>query len=301
MTPRRFETLKAFGLSAAIHVLALALVTLSIETQTLVAPVSPPSTVMKAVAVNPRQVEQEVEKLRAAEARRKKAEELARREAEQARREKLEAERKVEELKQERAKIEQARAAEELRLKRAEEQRTEEELRQRQAQEREEKAQAERKAEETRQKELAEKKKAEEARKKRDAEEARKKAEEKKKRDEAARRESELREALEAEEQAARAAADEDEIAQFIARIQAQVQASFINPAQGQQLKCVIRVRMLPGGDVVEAQVVQSSGNESFDRQSEVAVRKAAPLPVPAEARLFERMRTINFEFSPEG
>ena len=74
----------------------------------------------------------------------------------------------------------------------------------------------------------------------------------------------------------------------------------FIYPDLAKGLNCTLYVRMIPGGEVVEASVIQSSGNAAFDRQAENAVRKAAPLPVPSDPRLFQRMREINFVFDPE-
>jgi len=46
---------------------------------------------------------------------------------------------------------------------------------------------------------------------------------------------------------------------------------------------------------------VKSSGNTTFDRQAELAVRKASPLPVPDDPRLFQQMKDIQFEFDPSG
>jgi colicin import membrane protein len=57
---------------------------------------------------------------------------------------------------------------------------------------------------------------------------------------------------------------------------------------------------MVPGGDVVLAQVVTSSGNSIFDRRAEIAVKKASPLPVPDDSRVFEMMRDINLTFQPQ-
>jgi len=50
---------------------------------------------------------------------------------------------------------------------------------------------------------------------------------------------------------------------------------------------------------VLEARVVRSSGDPAFDRQAERAVLKASPLPT--DARVFDKMRTIRFVFAPEG
>jgi colicin import membrane protein len=66
-------------------------------------------------------------------------------------------------------------------------------------------------------------------------------------------------------------------------------------------LSCVVRVRLIPGGDVVDAQVIKSSGNSFFDRSVELATRKAAPLPVPNDPNMFSYFRTLEFYFRPGG
>ncbi|HZC03709.1 MAG TPA: cell envelope integrity protein TolA [Gammaproteobacteria bacterium] len=87
--------------------------------------------------------------------------------------------------------------------------------------------------------------------------------------------------------------------ARYIRKIKAKIEGTFINPAKG--LRCKIFIRMIPGGEVVEAKVVQSSGNPNFDRRAEIAVHKAAPLPVPDEPRLFRELKELYFDFEPEG
>jgi colicin import membrane protein len=99
---------------------------------------------------------------------------------------------------------------------------------------------------------------------------------------------------------AAQQRADESEISRYIQAIRSRVASVFIYPDLAKGLNCTLYVRMIPGGEVVEASVIQSSGNAAFDRQAENAVRKAAPLPVPSDPRLFQRMREINFVFDPE-
>jgi len=94
--------------------------------------------------------------------------------------------------------------------------------------------------------------------------------------------------------------ADDAEIGRYINAVRTKVANVFVYPDLDDGLKCTLYVRMIPGGDVVEARVIQSSGNQSFDRQAENAVRKAAPLPVPSNPRLFQRMREIKFVFDPE-
>ncbi|MDH5633231.1 MAG: cell envelope integrity protein TolA [Gammaproteobacteria bacterium] len=83
--------------------------------------------------------------------------------------------------------------------------------------------------------------------------------------------------------------------------IQQKVSRNWIKPAGvGKGLECVMRVRLAAGGDVISTEVVRSSGDAIFDRSVESAVFKAAPLPVPEDATMFERFREIEFLFRPE-
>jgi len=77
------------------------------------------------------------------------------------------------------------------------------------------------------------------------------------------------------------------------------VQQNFVYPSFTGELKCTLYVKMQPGGHVVDARVAESSGDPAFDRQAVLAVRRASPLPVPAEPRLFARMREMKLVFDP--
>ncbi|MGH8512213.1 MAG: cell envelope integrity protein TolA, partial [Gammaproteobacteria bacterium] len=127
-------------------------------------------------------------------------------------------------------------------------------------------------------------------------------AEAEKKRKEEERRQRELAAALAAEEkartEAARREHDQSEINKYIKLIRTQIGNTFKYPERG--LSCELLVKMVPGGDVVDAKVIRSSGNAVFDRQAEIAVRKASPLPVPDDPRLFRQLREIQFVFEPE-
>lgn len=67
-------------------------------------------------------------------------------------------------------------------------------------------------------------------------------------------------------------------------------------------LSCVVVVRLGPGGTVLSAQVVRSSGNGVFDQSAERAVIRADPLPMPDEADLAARYRQgVELVFKPDG
>ncbi|MDH3309917.1 MAG: cell envelope integrity protein TolA [Gammaproteobacteria bacterium] len=136
---------------------------------------------------------------------------------------------------------------------------------------------------------------------KRAAEEERRK--EDKRRQQAA--EQTLQEQLAAEEKArqraAFAARSATEIDKYRLLIRQRVSRSWNRPvgvAKG--LKCVVRVRLTPTGEVVAVNVVPSSGNALFDSSVVNAVYKAAPLPLPEDPALFEYFREIEFLFNPE-
>lgn len=83
--------------------------------------------------------------------------------------------------------------------------------------------------------------------------------------------------------------------------IRKKVNDKWIKPASLKgKLHCTIRVKLFPGGDVMDAKVVISSGNAVFDRSAENAVWKAEPLPVPNDPMIFrKKFKTFTFIFNP--
>jgi colicin import membrane protein len=317
---------RAFYYSLLLHAGLVLFFVIGVDWTGKPAPTPPgESQVMNAKAVDANALEKEVKKLKAAEQAKQREAERKVAEAEQKRKQE---ERKLEQLKQEKERLEQQKEAEQRKLEEqkeqavAEKKKAEQEAKKLEEQKRaaaekkklEEKKQAEAKknaeeqkkaAEEKKKKAEAEKKKAEEekkkaeAEKKRKAEEAKRAAEEKRRAEEA----KALADELAAEEAelaaAAQARQDQSELARYTAAIMRQVSSNFVAPNITSGLKCTLLVRMIPGGQVVDAKVVKSSGNATFDRQAELAVRKASPLPVPDEPRLFQQMKEIQFEFDP--
>ncbi len=116
---------------------------------------------------------------------------------------------------------------------------------------------------------------------------------------EQAEREQDLREQAALEEQQMRAQAA---VASYTDLIRQKVERNWIQPPGDiTGLNCVVRVRLIPGGDVIDAQVIKSSGNTFFDRSVERATRKAAPLPLPSDPSMFNYFRTLEFYFRPGG
>ncbi|MEJ2574325.1 MAG: cell envelope integrity protein TolA, partial [Gammaproteobacteria bacterium] len=160
-------------------------------------------------------------------------------------------------------------------------------------------------AEQKRQAQLEAKRKAEEA--KRKAAEAKRKAEQQRKADEARRQRENLemmRQQMAQEEQQRAAAARKRQLlaleSKYVTLIQQKVTRNWIRPPTAHSgMSCTVHVRLIPGGEVVEATTVKSSGDPAFDRSAETAVLKASPLPPPPDPALFQR--EFNFVFKPEG
>ena len=60
-----------------------------------------------------------------------------------------------------------------------------------------------------------------------------------------------------------------------------------------------VRIKILPGGEVLDITISKSSGNRVYDTAIERAIRSASPLPVPeANSELFPTFRdlTLNIE-----
>jgi len=132
----------------------------------------------------------------------------------------------------------------------------------------------------------------EEARKERVAEE--KKVAERKQ------REKELADAMNAEEAAEQASKDQILINRIAANMVHSIENEFNKTGLPEGLECVLRVRLTPGGNVINVTIAKSSGHDIFDRRAENATRKASPLPVPDDLIIFERhFRDNTITFKP--
>ncbi|MGE0486726.1 MAG: cell envelope integrity protein TolA [Gammaproteobacteria bacterium] len=300
---------RAVVLSVALHGLLVVLLTASVDflPDKLVKPAET-RPIVQARVIDQGAVAKEVERLKAADDAKRREQEKSAKALEQKRRAEeqqvKELEAKKERLKREqeaatKAKAEAEQKAETARKQAAEAERKVVEAKKKAEAEAKAKAEAETKARaeaEAKKKAQAEaqKKAAAEAKKKAE-DEARAKAEAERKRIEQA-----LQDELAAEEAAAQAAADTSEISRYLGAIKNRVMQSYTILPGFDGLSCTLRITIVPGGEVAGVQILKSSGNPTFDRQAENAVRKAAPLPVPSEQRLFQQMRSITFDFAPQ-
>ncbi len=308
--PKAASRSKSFYYSILLHTALILAVVIGIdwESTSVMAP-APATKVMNATAIDSKQVAAEVQKLKRVEQKKLAAEQQRQREAEE--RVKQEQDR-LDKLKTEQAEVKRQKEQENRQLE-AEKVQLKKEREEAALQKKKAEAEKLKVEEEARKAQAAEKQRAEEAEAKRKAEAETKRkaeaekarlAEEKRKQDEA-KAEAALKEAMAAEEAEQAAAAqvgqDTSELARYQSRIKSAIENEFVQPlGLPDGLKCTLFVRVIPGGEVIESRVIQSSGNPVFDKQAENAVLKASPLPVPDAPRLFNEMREFNFVFDPE-
>ena len=279
--------------SVVLHILIGVVLIFSFEFNPAPPPIIPKVNIVKAQSVDKAAVDKELKRLADAEKAKQEAEKKKQRElekkAEEAKKKRLAEERKLEEIKKKKD--------QELKKQKEAEKKKKIEL------EKKKKAEAEAKK-----KKLAEEKKKREAEEKKlkeeEAERKRKQEAEKKRKEEEERKQRELEEALqaelEAEQQALQDQQDLSEIQKYTILIGRSIEGRFNRLGLPDGLSCEILIRLLEGGKVADVSIAKSSGNELFDKRAEDAVYKASPLPVPDEARVFNKMRTIQILFRPK-
>jgi colicin import membrane protein len=129
------------------------------------------------------------------------------------------------------------------------------------------------------------------------------KEEEKKKREDEQRRKDEQRAKREAEKAREEAvAARKSEIDSWVQKIKDKIRgrANIPDTVTGHP-EVQVRIRVLPGGEVLDITVTKGSGNSTYDSAIERGIRSASPLPVPAaNSELFPQFRELNLNFKHE-
>lgn len=88
---------------------------------------------------------------------------------------------------------------------------------------------------------------------------------------------------------------------EFKAKIHDKIRRNVVDPpGVAKDMRAEFMVTLLPGGAVLKAELVKSSGNAAYDSAVERAILKSDPLPVPPDAQLFNRFRQLDLVFRPE-
>ncbi len=255
---------RAIAYALLVHVVVIAGLVIGFRWTSSPTTATPENTIQAVVAEDPEKKKLEDERRRAEEERKKAEAERKRQDAEAQR--KREEERRLEE-RHKKEEVEKQRQAEQKRKQ-------EEDTKRREEERKKVEAETERKA-----------------RKKQEDEESRKAAE------------ASLKQQLADEEKtraaAARTGRAASEMDKYKPLIQQKVTRNWTAVGTSPGLECLVRVRLAPGGEVLQATVIKGSGNPIFDRSVPPAVYKASPLPIPNDPDLFEYYREIDFIFKP--
>jgi len=130
---------------------------------------------------------------------------------------------------------------------------------------------------------------------------AEKRAEQAERRMEEVERQAQSRTQAQNKAQKEAAAASGKVVDEYIAKIAAKIKRSIVlPPGVSKNIKAEFNVTLLPSGEVLNANLAKSSGNDAYDNAVERAILKAQPLPLPpAEQNLFNRFRDLHLKFSP--
>ena len=117
-----------------------------------------------------------------------------------------------------------------------------------------------------------------------------------------ARRAEALAQAVAAEQGARQAITDDEEALAYAAQIQADIIQKWSRPPSARNgMQAVLGVTLIPTGEVVGVSLVETSGDDAFDRSALAAVSKAGRFAVPVDISQFERhFREFKLVFRPE-
>jgi colicin import membrane protein len=101
-------------------------------------------------------------------------------------------------------------------------------------------------------------------------------------------------------EQALQAAVKGRMVDEYKARISSKIHRNIVMPPDvANDARAEFLVTLLPGGAVLSARLLKSSGNVAYDSAVERAILKSQPLPLPADVALFNKFRELALVFKP--
>lgn len=95
------------------------------------------------------------------------------------------------------------------------------------------------------------------------------------------------------------AAAGANAKAAYMFAIRQTIERHWVRPANAEVgLECIVNVRQLPGGEVVDVSIGRCNGDQTVKLSIVSAVRKSSPLPTPRDSSDFDR--NLRFIFKPK-
>ncbi|HAF43511.1 MAG TPA: cell envelope integrity protein TolA [Gallionellaceae bacterium] len=95
-------------------------------------------------------------------------------------------------------------------------------------------------------------------------------------------------------------AATATQVGRYQDMIRAKIRRNIVMPPDvPESAKAEFKVTLLPGGDVLDVELLRSSGHTAYDNAAERAIYKAQPLPVPTNADLQKMFRELKLTIRP--
>ncbi|MCD6055761.1 MAG: tolA, partial [Gammaproteobacteria bacterium] len=102
-------------------------------------------------------------------------------------------------------------------------------------------------------------------------------------------------------EQAREKARQDSLVNAYALKIRDAIESNWMYPSTTGKRTCLLALSLAPTGQVLDARLVKSSGDDSIDRLAIAAVYKSSPLPVPKDSGDFAPFRQINLTVSTHG
>ena len=114
--------------------------------------------------------------------------------------------------------------------------------------------------------------------------------------------EKELIMALKVEEDSRKAITNNERAMAYVGKIQREIVQNWSRPPSARNgMEALLRVILIPTGEVIDVKIEDSSGSDAFDRAAVLAVTKARRFVVPRNSQIFERdFREFTVLFRPE-
>ena len=91
------------------------------------------------------------------------------------------------------------------------------------------------------------------------------------------------------------------EIGRYEDMIRSKIRHNIVMPPDvAPNAEAVFKVPLLPGGTVLDAVLLKSSGHPAYDEATERAIYKAQPLPLPTDPLLKKKFRELRLTIRPE-
>lgn len=95
-------------------------------------------------------------------------------------------------------------------------------------------------------------------------------------------------------------AATATQVGRYQDMIRAKIRSKIVMPPDvPDTARAEFKVTLLPGGDVLDVELLHSSGHTAYDSAAERAIYKAQPLPVPSEEDLQKMFRELRLTIRP--